>query len=192
MVFNMGIFIITQQNCLYYFSRRKNIGKLVLKIGTHILEIVKEVKFLGIIFDSKLTLLKHIQYIHTKCIKVLNCMRLLIGTKWGANSHTLRTMYFALIRSKIYYGCEVYNSASHTVTQLLDSIQLQSLRMCTGSMKSASRASLQVEMGDPPYEERRKSLLGKSYLNIISFDHSHPTKITLQDDVMFRFYDTIV
>jgi hypothetical protein len=27
-------------------------------------------------------------------------MRLLTGTKWGANSYTLRTIYFALIRSK--------------------------------------------------------------------------------------------
>ena len=46
------------------FSRKRNLGKLVLKIGTHILEIVKEVKFLGIIFDSRLTWLNHIQYIH--------------------------------------------------------------------------------------------------------------------------------
>ena len=83
----------------------------------------------------------------------------------------------------------MYNSASHTVTTLLDSIQLQSLRICTGSMKPDSLASLQVEMGDPPNEERRKSLIAKSYLNIISFDNTHPTKITLQDDVMFRFYD---
>jgi hypothetical protein len=30
------------------FSRKRNLGKLVLKIGTHIFEIVKEVKFLGI------------------------------------------------------------------------------------------------------------------------------------------------
>jgi hypothetical protein len=36
-------------------------------------------------------------------------MRLLTGTKWGANSYTLRNIYFALIRSKIDYGCEVYN-----------------------------------------------------------------------------------
>ena len=71
------------------FSRKQKLGKLVLKIGTHILEIVKEVKFLGIIFDCRLTWLNHIQYIHTKCIKILNCMRLLTGTKWGANSYTL-------------------------------------------------------------------------------------------------------
>jgi hypothetical protein len=46
-------------------------------------------------------------------------MRLLTGTKWGANSYTLRTMYFALIRSKIDYGCEVYNSASHAVKKTI-------------------------------------------------------------------------
>ena len=116
-------------------------------------------------------------------------MRLLTGTKWGANSYTLRTIYFALIRSKIDYGCEVYNSPSHAVKKLLDNIQLQCLRICTGSMKSASLTSLQVEMGDPPYEERRKSLIAKSFLNISSFDNNHPTKITLQDDVKFSFYN---
>ena len=112
--------------------------------------IPKQVKFLGIIFDCRLTWLNHIQYIHTKCIKILNCMRLLTGTKWGANSYTLRTMYFALIRSKIDYGCEVHNSASHSVKKLLDNIHLQCLCICTGSMKKASLASLQVEMGNPP------------------------------------------
>ena len=83
-------------------------------------------------------------------------MRLHTGTKWGANSYTLRTMYFALIRSKIDYGCEIYNSASHAVKKILDNIQLQCLRICTGSMKSASLTSLQVEMGDPPPRMRNE------------------------------------
>jgi hypothetical protein len=47
-------------------------------------------------------------------------------------------------------SCEVYNSPSHAVKKLLDNIQLQCLRICTGSMKSASLTSLQVEMGEPP------------------------------------------
>ena len=153
-----GFLLSPNKTVCIIFSRKRNLGKIVLKIGTHILEIVKEVKFLGIIFDRKLTWLRHIPYIHTTCIKVLNCMRLLTGTKWGADSYTLRTMYFTLIRSHIDNGCEVYNSATHTVTILLDSIQFQSLRICTGSKKSASLASLQVEMGDPPYDEQEQVL----------------------------------
>jgi hypothetical protein len=43
-------------------------------------------------------------------------------------------------------------------------------------------------MGDPSYEERRKSLIAKSFLNINSFDDNHPTTITLQDDIKFSFY----
>ena len=80
------------------------------------------------------------------------------------------------------------NSASHAVKKLLDNIQLQCLCICTGSMKKAPLASLQVEMGDPSYEERRKSLIAKSFLNICSSDNNRPTKITLQDDVKFSFY----
>jgi hypothetical protein len=56
-------------------------------------------------------------------------------------------------------------------------------------MKKASLASLQVEMDNPPYEERRKSLIAKSFLNISSFDNNHPTKITFQDNVKFSFYN---
>ena len=88
----------------------------------------------------------------------------------GATTHTLRTIYFALIRSKIDYGCEIYNSVSFSAKKRLDSIQFQALRISTGSMKSSSLPSLQVEMGDRPYEIRRKSLIAKSFLNILSFD----------------------
>ena len=106
-------------------------------------------------------------------------MKLLTGTKWGANSYTLRNIYIALIRSKIDYGCEIYNTASHSSKKILDKIQSQALRICTGAYKNVSTNSLQVEMGDPPLEERRKSLITKSYLNILSHNDNHPAKQSL-------------
>ena len=47
-----------------------------------------------------------------------------------------------------------YNSASYTTKKSLDIIQAQSLKICTGSHKSASIHGMQVEMGDPPYEKK--------------------------------------
>ena len=183
-----GFLISPTKTVCVVFSRKKNVSNIVLKLAKHTLEVVKEIKFLGIIFDSKLTWEKHINYVHTRCLKVLNCMRLLTGTKWGATSHTLRTIYIALIRSKIDYGCEVYNSASHSVKKKLDSIQFQALRICTGVIKGASLSSLQVEMGDPPYEIRRKCLIAKSCLNLNSFDDSHPAKLATNDTFIFDYF----
>ncbi|VDI82655.1 Hypothetical predicted protein [Mytilus galloprovincialis] len=183
-----GFLISPSKTVAIVFSRKKKTEKLVLTLGNSLLQVVNEVKFLGIIIDSKLTWLKHIQYIEAKCSKVLNCMKLLTGTKWGANSHSLRNIYIALIRSKIDYGCEVYNSASHSVKKILDRVQRQALRICTGAYKNVATSGLQVEMGDPPYEERRQCLITKSFLNISSHEDNHPTKESLAKQPTFLCY----
>ena len=183
-----GFLISPTKTVVVIFNRKKNIGEIILKLGNNVLSVVKEIKFLGMILDEKLTWLKHIQYVHLRCTKVLNCMKLLTGTKWGANSSTLRTIYISLIRSKIDYGCEVYNTASKNVKNILDRIQSQALRICTGAHKTACTNSLQVEMGDPPYEERRKSLILKSYLNILSHNNLHPCKNSITNTFDYEFY----
>ena len=144
-----GFLLSPNKTVAIIFTRKRKLDNLLLKIGNSIIRVVKEVKFLGMILDDKLTWLKHIQYIEAKCSKVVNCMKLLTGTKWGANSYTLRNIYIALIRSKIDYGCELYNTASHSSKKILDKLQSQALRICTGAYKNVSTNSLQVEMGAP-------------------------------------------
>ena len=180
-----GFLLSPNKTLAIIFTRKRKLGKLILKIGDTIINIVKEVKFLGMILDNKLTWLKHIQYVEGRCSKVINCMKLLSGTRWGANSYTLRNIYIALIRSKIDYGCELYNTASHSTKKILDRIQSQALRICTGAYKNVSTCSLQVEMGDPPLEERRKCLITKSYLNILSHEDNHPAKKSLKNAATF-------
>ena len=62
--------------------------------------------------------------------------------------------------SGFYKGRSLFSSSSLvTENHQRTDVYFPALRICTGSMKSASLASLQVEMG----EERRKSLIAKSY-----------------------------
>ncbi|XP_071123078.1 uncharacterized protein [Mytilus edulis] len=180
-------FLISQTKTVAMIFSKSSSPCIKLKLGETILSFVKEVKFLGMIFDSKLTWLKHVQYIESRCSRVLNCMKLLTGTKWGANCSTLRTIYISMIRSKIDYGCEVYNSASYSVKKKLDSIQAQALRICAGAHKTASISGLQTEIGDPPYGLRRKSLITKSFLNIFSLNDTNPTIKSLQENAIYEF-----
>ena len=130
----------------------------VLKLAGHNIEVVKETKFLGLIWDSKLNFRAHITYLRQKCMKAMNILRVLAHTDWGADQTTLLQLYRALIRSKLDYGCIVYGSASFTDLAKLDTIQNQALRLCLGAFRSSPKASLAVQANEPPLKYRREKL----------------------------------
>ena len=62
---------------------------------------VKEVKFLGLIFDSKLTFKNHVQYLKSSFQKALDIIMRIVGhTDWGADRIVLLRLYRSLVRSK--------------------------------------------------------------------------------------------
>jgi len=64
--------------------RKPHLDPTLILYGTAI-PVVQEVKFLGLIFDSKLTFLPHLRYLKKKCMKALNLLRILANTSWGAD-----------------------------------------------------------------------------------------------------------
>src|SRR5271157_6038968 len=77
--------------------------QIKLTIDNKDIKIDKTVKFLGLIFDTKLNWVHHIKYITKKCNKKLNLMRYVSGAHWGASKKALLTIYRTLIRSVIDY-----------------------------------------------------------------------------------------
>uniref|UniRef100_A0A669EWH7 Reverse transcriptase domain-containing protein n=1 Tax=Oreochromis niloticus TaxID=8128 RepID=A0A669EWH7_ORENI len=77
------------------FFTRKRVGKDVkLKLYDQELERVSKFKFLGLWFDERLTWAAHIQKVVDKCKKVLNIMRCLVGSDWGADRKSLRVIHW--------------------------------------------------------------------------------------------------
>ena len=138
----------------------------VIKLEGNVLTYKNNHRFLGMIFDSKLTWQLHIENIVTRSKRKLNILRALTGTKWGSSSKSLLIVYRAIIRSIFDYGCQAYNSAADTTKKKLDSVQYQALRICAGGLPLTSLASLQVEMGEPPLDLRRQRLSSKYRQNI--------------------------
>ena len=71
------------------FSKRSNLSRITIKIDKKQIKMENKVKFLGVIFDSKLTWKPHIDYIIEKCKKRLNLIRAISGYGWGACKKTL-------------------------------------------------------------------------------------------------------
>ena len=104
-----------------------------LKLDRVILLYADEVKFLRMIFDSKLTWAKHIDDLKLKVKKSLNLLKVISGFDWGADKKSSLWVYDALCRSKLDYGCQIYSSASKSKLDALNSVHNVGLRICSGA-----------------------------------------------------------
>ena len=73
--------------------------------------VVEEAKFLGLLFDKKLSFISHIKSLKAKCLKALDVLKVLSNTNWGGDRSVLLNLYRSLVRSKLDYGSIVYGSA---------------------------------------------------------------------------------
>jgi len=103
--------------CVHFCRLRKFHSDPQLLLNGSPIPVVEEVKFLGIIFDKKLSFLPHLRYLKNKCSKALNLLRVVAHTSCGADQQTLLHLYRSVIRSKLDYGCIVYGSACSSYLQ---------------------------------------------------------------------------
>jgi hypothetical protein len=111
--------------------------------------VASETKFLGIIFNSKLTFKPHIAILK-KCLKAMNLLRVVAHTDWGADSMALLRLYRSVLISKLDYGCIVCGSARAYYLESLDRVQNAILRICLRAFRTTPVSSLHVEASELP------------------------------------------
>ncbi|GFV81578.1 putative RNA-directed DNA polymerase from transposon X-element [Trichonephila clavipes] len=121
-----------KSSCVHFCRKRNLHPDPSIHIGNIQIPVVSAVRFLGIIFDSKLTFLPHVLYLRKKCERSLNILKVLSNTLWGADRVSLLRVYQALILSRLDYGCVVYGSARASVLKRLDTVHhcSENLRWC--------------------------------------------------------------
>lgn len=158
-----------------------------LHLDGHMIKVVPQTKFLGLIWDSKLNFRAHIDYLKKKCMKAMNVLKVLAHYDWGADERTLLHLYRSLIRSKLDYGCIVYGSASDSYIKELDVIQNQALRLCLGAFKSSPVNSLYVEANEPPLHYRRQQLSLQYGIRLKAHPNSPAYPYVFPTDYAYKF-----
>jgi len=149
-----GFKISINKTTAVLFSYARSKPKINIKVGKKPIQLEKKAKFLGVVFDDKLTWNTHIKYIVEKCKRRLNLMRAVSGYTWGASKKSLITIYRTLIRPVLEYGDIAFATASKTSLAKLTSIQTEALRLCCGAAKGTPASALQNECGEIPLHLR--------------------------------------
>ena len=174
-----GLEFSSDKSAAIIFSRTMRIQPShSLHIYNNIIPFVTSYKFLGIIFDRRLSMRQHIQYIKVKCNSRLNLFRCLTSTCGGADRATLLRLYKAIVLPIIEYGALVYAGGNEKALLSLEAAQNSFLRIALGVMKTSPVSALQVESNIPPLSIRRREL-SLRYLTKIKQFPEHASRAAL-------------
>ena len=151
--------------------------------------VVEEIKFLGVIFDRRLSFIPHLKYVKKKGLKALNILKVIGNSEWGADRKFMLRLYRSLVRSKLDYGCIVYGSARKSYLQMLDHVHNQGIRLCLGAFRTSPVVSLYVDAHEPCLGARRAKVYLQYASNIKSLP-KHPTHDTVFDNKYMKLFDS--
>ncbi|KAF0701957.1 putative RNA-directed DNA polymerase, partial [Aphis craccivora] len=140
------------------FTKKRNVSELIIILDNTPIPTEESVKILGIFFDRRLTWATHIRYLKTSTSQTLNILKILSHTSWGGDSSTLIKIHKATIQSKIYYGSNLYKTASRSNLNAIDSTNNTGLRLAIGAFRSSPIYSIYNTAGVPIPEIKRNDL----------------------------------
>jgi ribonuclease HI len=91
--------------------KRKDKKEVAVYLDNKIIPQVNKLKYLGIIFDSKLTFKEHINYMADKCTKLIFLLSKSAKLNWGLSHKALKTIYLGGILPLLLYGAPVWIKA---------------------------------------------------------------------------------
>ena len=172
---------------MHFCHKRKLHPDPLLTLNNINIPIVTETKFLGLMFDHKLSYIPHLKYVRAKCLKAMNLLRIVAHKDWGGDCQTLLKLYRCLIRSKLDYGAIVYGAARKSYICMLDPIQNQALRLCLGAFRTSPVESLQVEANESSLAQRRDQLSVLYALKLASNVHNPAYETTFMPQFQLLF-----
>ena len=144
--------------CVHFQNKRGILTEPNLNLNGNKMTVVKETRFLGVIFDQQLSFIPHMKALKTKCLKALDIIKVVSNQEWGTDKSVLLKLYRSLVRPKLDYGCIVYGSARPSYLKVLNTIHHQGLRLALGAFRTSPVESMYLEAEELPLEHRRIKL----------------------------------
>ena len=69
--------------CVHFHNKRGILPEPNLNLNGNKITVVKETRFLGVIFDQKLSFIPHMKALKTKCLKALDIIKVVSNQEWG-------------------------------------------------------------------------------------------------------------
>lgn len=139
-----------------------------LRLFGTILNVRASVKYLGVIFDNRMTWIAHLEDKLNKAIGIFWMCRSAFSRTWGLSPKAIWWIYTAVVRPILCHGCIAWwpRIEIGTAKKRLDKLQRLACLCITGVKNTTATMSLEALLFLPPLDLYIKSLAFKSASNI--------------------------
>ncbi len=164
------------------------------------IEIVNDLKILGIIFDKRFTFRKQCISIRKNLAARLNIIKYLTSNKSFINIHTLINVTRALILSKIDYGLPIYGWCANTNLNQINAPYHQAVRRSINAFPTSPVKCVLAEAGLPSIKDRlrdatyklipklvnsQNKILNTEFINAFTHKRNYKKKSTIRRCVSY-------
>lgn len=103
----LGLRIAHEKANAVMFSRCGRIGEPKIRVGRAVIEMANQMRYLGVILDSRLTFLPHFEYVEAKAARAMRSLGRLMPNLRGS-SEGKRKLYANVLISILLYGAPVW------------------------------------------------------------------------------------
>ena len=133
-------------------------------------------KYLGFIFDRKLSFHQHIDFYSNKVMSTVKCMKILGNSNWGINPIQKCLLYRTYILPIVLYRFQLwfYNHAPISYhLKILEKMQKRAAIWILGAFKTSPSFGIEAIVGLIPIKLHLQKLSGRSQLRVHSLLPSH-------------------
>ncbi|GAB0090086.1 Odorant receptor [Sergentomyia squamirostris] len=188
----VGLTINPSKSTIIPFRRRRNLNLNPITLNGCVIEFKKEVKYLGLLLDSKLTWNAHIQYICQKATKTLWICKKMVGRMWGLKPHISAWIYTSVVKPIITYGCLVWwnKTTQVTASKQLQKVQRLACLTVTGAFKTCPTMAIEALLGWEPLCINITRITAQQVLTASLEKALKPGNLTGHPSLLKRFSDT--
>ena len=164
----VGVQFSPEKTAVIIFTRKRGKPSKKLKLYGKEIEYTKSTKYLGVIFDEKLTFKEHFEEKIKNAKRALHIARRAFSRNWGPDPKKIKYLYTGIIRPTITYGAIIWHKAVETNIAREKLKKLNRLAMLT--MAHVRRATptdgLEIIYDLPPLDLVIKEIAAKAFVRL--------------------------
>src|ERR1700709_225241 len=150
---SVGLTLADHKTEVLLVSRRKVMERVTVKVGNQAIESKDEIKYLGIMLDSRLNFKAHTKYAWEKASRMYNALARMLANTGGPRS-SRRMLLARVITSSLLYGAQIWADALHLQVnkKKMQSVQRLTAIRVSSAFRTVSSDAANVIAGMMPVD----------------------------------------